>query len=78
DRLQAEGRVRLLHLGLGSDTLGVVSLDTYRDKVLSGVSGTPQEGTVRRFLERAVAATPELSFEQRTLRELGFGDGDVT
>ncbi|XP_066065512.1 inactive serine/threonine-protein kinase 19 isoform X2 [Chamaea fasciata] len=78
NRLRDEGRVRLLHLGLGSDALGVVSLELYRDKALAGVSGTPREGLVRRFLERAVAASPELSFEQSRMRELGFGDGDIT
>lgn len=47
-------------------------------QVLEGVAGTPREALVRRFLEQAVAASPELSFEQRTMRELGFGDGDIT
>uniref|UniRef100_A0A672TXW8 Uncharacterized protein n=1 Tax=Strigops habroptila TaxID=2489341 RepID=A0A672TXW8_STRHB len=33
DRLRADGRIRLLHVGLGTDTLGVVSMDSYREKV---------------------------------------------
>ncbi|NXW72722.1 STK19 kinase, partial [Hirundo rustica] len=78
NRLRDEGRVRLLHLGLGPDALGVVSLELYRQKALEAAAGTPREGLVRRFLERAVAASAELSFEQRGMREMGFGDGDVT
>ncbi|XP_014749474.1 PREDICTED: serine/threonine-protein kinase 19 [Sturnus vulgaris] len=78
NRLRDEGRVRLLHLGLGSDALGVVSLELYREKALAAVAGTPREGLVQRFLDTAVAASPELSFEQGRMRELGFGDRDVT
>ncbi|XP_068854733.1 inactive serine/threonine-protein kinase 19 [Aphelocoma coerulescens] len=78
NRLRDEGHVRLLHLGLGADALGVVSLELYREKALAAVAGTPREGLVRRFLDAAVAASPELSFEQRRMRELGFEDRDVT
>lgn len=39
NRLRDEGRLRLLHLGLGPDALGVVSLELYRDKVPGGGSG---------------------------------------
>ncbi|XP_053788965.1 serine/threonine-protein kinase 19 isoform X2 [Vidua chalybeata] len=78
NRLRDEGRVRLLHLGLGPDALGVVSLELYREKALAAVAGSPREPLVRRFLEAAVATSPGLSFEQRRMRELGFGDSDVT
>ncbi|RMC22575.1 hypothetical protein DUI87_00421 [Hirundo rustica rustica] len=80
NRLRDEGRVRLLHLGLGPDALGVVSLELYRPEGAGGRGRDPREGLVRRFLERAggVAASAELSFEQRGMREMGFGDGDVT
>uniref|UniRef100_A0A8U8BU19 Uncharacterized protein n=1 Tax=Geospiza parvula TaxID=87175 RepID=A0A8U8BU19_GEOPR len=36
NRLRDEGRVRLLHLGLGPDVLGVVSLELYREKAPGG------------------------------------------
>ncbi|KAM6993435.1 inactive serine/threonine-protein kinase 19 [Passerculus sandwichensis] len=78
NRLRDEGRVRLLHLGLGPDTLGVVSLELYREKVLAAVSGSPREALVRRFLEAAVAASPELGYERRGMGERGFGDKDIT
>ncbi|GAB0201589.1 serine/threonine-protein kinase 19 [Grus japonensis] len=78
NHLRAEGRIRLLHLGLGADTLGVVSTEPYKEKVLAAVAGTPRAGLVRRFLDAAVAACPELSYEQGRLRALGFGDTDVT
>ncbi|XP_058678558.1 serine/threonine-protein kinase 19 [Ammospiza caudacuta] len=78
NRLRDEGRVRLLHLGLGPDTLGVVSLELYREKVLAAVSGSPREPLVRRFLEAAVAASPELGYERRGMGERGFGDKDIT
>ncbi|NXN98857.1 STK19 kinase, partial [Rhinopomastus cyanomelas] len=73
-QLRRSGQILLLHLGLGPDALGVVSSDVYRDKVLQGVSGTPQAGVVRRFLEEVVAPCPRLSYE----RESGLGDDDVT
>ncbi|XP_074427614.1 winged helix repair factor 1, partial [Larus michahellis] len=78
NRLRDEGRIRLLHLGLGTDTLGVVFMEPYREKVLAGVAGTPRAELVRRFLDSAVAVCPDLSYEQSRVRELGFGDGDVT
>ncbi|XP_071657005.1 inactive serine/threonine-protein kinase 19 [Patagioenas fasciata] len=74
--LRAEGRILLLPLGLGPDTLGVVPTESYKEKVLAGVSGTPREGLVRRFLDVAVGR--EMGFEETRLREMGFGDGDVT
>ncbi|XP_049649002.1 serine/threonine-protein kinase 19 isoform X1 [Accipiter gentilis] len=78
NHLRDEGRIRLLHLGLGADTLGVVFVEPYKEKVLAAVAGTPQAGLVRRFLDSAVAACPELSYEQSRMRALGFEDGDVT
>ncbi|NWV66535.1 STK19 kinase, partial [Malurus elegans] len=78
NRLRDQGRVRLLHLGLGSDALGVVSLELYREKVLAAVAGTPREALIRRFVEEVVTVTPELSLEQKRMREMGFGDRDVT
>uniref|UniRef100_UPI0012932A6C serine/threonine-protein kinase 19 n=1 Tax=Lonchura striata TaxID=40157 RepID=UPI0012932A6C len=78
NRLRDEGRVRLLHLGLGPDALAVVSLPLYREKALAAVAGSPREPLVRRFLEAAVATSPELSYEQRSMREMGFGDSDIT
>ncbi|XP_074875311.1 winged helix repair factor 1 isoform X4 [Buteo buteo] len=78
NHLRDEGRIRLLHLGLGADTLGVVFMEPYKEKVLAAVAGTPQAGLVRRFLDSAVAACPELSYEQSRMRALGFEDGDVT
>lgn len=70
--------MRLLHLGLGGDALGVVSTEEYAQKVLQAVSGSPREGLVRRFLEGAVGACPLPGYDQRLLRQLGFGDADVT
>nr|XP_041568740.1 serine/threonine-protein kinase 19 isoform X4 [Taeniopygia guttata] len=78
ERLRAEGRLRLLHLGLGPDALGVVSARLYREKALAAVAGSPREPLVRRFLEVAVAARPELSYGERDMRDMGFGDSDVT
>ncbi|XP_027766438.1 serine/threonine-protein kinase 19, partial [Empidonax traillii] len=78
NRLRDEGQVRLLHLGLGPDALGVVRTELYRDKALQAVAGTPREGLVRRFLDEAVAATPELSYDRGRMESLGFGDRDVT
>ncbi|XP_050163627.1 serine/threonine-protein kinase 19 isoform X2 [Myiozetetes cayanensis] len=78
NRLRDEGQVRLLHLGLGPDALGVVRTELYRDKALQAVAGTPREGLVRRFLDEAVAATPELSYDRGRMESLGFGDSDVT
>ncbi|XP_072777207.1 inactive serine/threonine-protein kinase 19 isoform X5 [Taeniopygia guttata] len=78
ERLRAEGRLRLLHLGLGPDALGVVSARLYREKALAAVAGSPREPLVRRFLEVAVMARPELSYGERDMRDMGFGDSDVT
>ncbi|NXX43335.1 STK19 kinase, partial [Tricholaema leucomelas] len=78
NQLRAEGRIRLLHLGLGPDVLGVVFLEPYREKVLAAVAGTPREGVVRRFLDSAVASCPDLSFQQGQVQAFGFGDSDVT
>ncbi|XP_072704136.1 inactive serine/threonine-protein kinase 19 isoform X1 [Ciconia boyciana] len=78
NRLRDEGRIRLLHLGLGADTLGVVFMEPYKEKVLAAVAGTPRAGLVRRFLDSAVAACPDLGYEQGRVRALGFEDGDVT
>lgn len=78
DRLRADGRIRLLHVGLGTDTLGVVSMDSYREKVLAGAAGSPRAPLIRRFLDGAVAVSPALGYEERDLREWGFGDRDIT
>ncbi|XP_067172992.1 inactive serine/threonine-protein kinase 19-like [Apteryx mantelli] len=78
NRLRDEGRIRLLHLGFEADALGVVFTEPYTAKVLQAVAGKPQAGLVRRFLETAVAACPELSYEQSRMRVLGFADADVT
>ncbi|XP_061208226.1 inactive serine/threonine-protein kinase 19 [Neopsephotus bourkii] len=78
DRLRADGRIRLLHVGLGSDTLGVVCVDAYREKVLAGAAGSPRAPLIRRFLDGAVAASPALGYEERELKEWGFGDRDIT
>ncbi|NXU53907.1 STK19 kinase, partial [Turnix velox] len=78
NRLRDEGRIRLLHLGLGADTLGVVFMEAFRETVLARVAGTPRAELVRRFLDSAVAVCPELSYEQGRMKELGFGDRDIT
>ncbi|KAM8982801.1 LOW QUALITY PROTEIN: inactive serine/threonine-protein kinase 19-like [Ara ararauna] len=92
DRLRADGRIRLLHVGLGADTLGVVCMDAYREndtlgvvcmdayreKVLAGAAGSPRAPLIRRFLDGAVAASAALGYGERELREWGFGDRDVT
>ncbi|NXS66599.1 STK19 kinase, partial [Pandion haliaetus] len=78
NRLRDEGRIRLLHLGLGADTLGVVFMEPYKEKVLEAVAGTPRAGLVRRFLDSAVGACPELSYEQSRMRALGFEAQGVT
>ncbi|XP_072777203.1 inactive serine/threonine-protein kinase 19 isoform X1 [Taeniopygia guttata] len=72
ERLRAEGRLRLLHLGLGPDALGVVSARLYREKALAAVAGSPREPLVRRFLEVAVMARPELSYGERQLVAVGL------
>ncbi|XP_041269254.1 serine/threonine-protein kinase 19 [Onychostruthus taczanowskii] len=65
NRLRTGGRVRLLHLGLGPDVLGVVSLELYREKWERGASGT---ATSRR---RAVLSLVRRSrLRQVPLREL--------
>ncbi|XP_057255124.1 serine/threonine-protein kinase 19, partial [Pezoporus wallicus] len=74
DRLRADGRIRLLHVGLGADTLGVVCVDAYREKVLAGAAGSPRAPLIRRFLDGAVAASPALGYEEGELRAWGFGD----
>ncbi|XP_053908015.1 uncharacterized protein LOC128849620 isoform X2 [Cuculus canorus] len=78
NRLRDEGRVRLLHLGLGPDELAVVFMEPYREKVLAAVAGTPREGLVRRFLDTAVAASAALSYDEAQMRALGFEDRDIT
>ncbi|NXX83681.1 STK19 kinase, partial [Urocolius indicus] len=78
NRLRDEGRIRLLQLGLGPDALAVVFMEPYREKVLAAVDGTPRAGLVRRFLDSAVATCPDLSYERSRVRDLGFGDADVT
>nr|XP_041568739.1 serine/threonine-protein kinase 19 isoform X3 [Taeniopygia guttata] len=49
-----------------------------RHLALAAVAGSPREPLVRRFLEVAVAARPELSYGERDMRDMGFGDSDVT
>ncbi|XP_061863190.1 inactive serine/threonine-protein kinase 19 isoform X2 [Colius striatus] len=78
NRLRDEGHIRLLHLGLGTDTLAIVFMEPYREKVLAAVDGTPRAGLVRRFLDSAVATCPDLSYELSHVQDLGFGDADVT
>ncbi|XP_072704137.1 inactive serine/threonine-protein kinase 19 isoform X2 [Ciconia boyciana] len=39
NRLRDEGRIRLLHLGLGADTLGVVFMEPYKEKAAGGRGG---------------------------------------
>ncbi|XP_052630880.1 LOW QUALITY PROTEIN: serine/threonine-protein kinase 19 [Harpia harpyja] len=78
NHLRDEGRIRLLHLGLGADALGSSSWSPTRRRCWRRWQGPPQAGLVRRFLDSAVAACPELSYEQSRMRALGFEDGDVT
>lgn len=75
NRLQADGRVRLLHLGLGPDTVAVVGAEEYRETVLRAVEGSPHAPLVRRFLD---GVRPLLSFERGQLEEMGLRDSDVT
>ncbi|XP_074875309.1 winged helix repair factor 1 isoform X2 [Buteo buteo] len=39
NHLRDEGRIRLLHLGLGADTLGVVFMEPYKEKATGGRRG---------------------------------------
>ncbi|XP_067416364.1 inactive serine/threonine-protein kinase 19 [Emydura macquarii macquarii] len=78
-RLKGEGLVRLFQLGFDADTFGVVFTQDYTAKVLQSVEGKDHAGTVRRFLETALASCPDLSYEKgRMLQDFGFRDADIT
>ncbi|XP_015706496.1 serine/threonine-protein kinase 19 [Coturnix japonica] len=74
-RLQAEGRIRLLQLGLGSDTVAVIRDEDFREAVLRAVSDSPCFPLVRRFLTEAPRL---LSFQREQLQNMGLSDQHVT
>ncbi|XP_074839323.1 winged helix repair factor 1-like isoform X2 [Carettochelys insculpta] len=78
-RLKDEGLIRLFQLGFEADVFGVAFTQDYTDKVLQAVAGKEHAGTVRRFLETALASCAEISYDKgRMLSDFGFQDSDIT
>lgn len=77
--LREQGELLMFQLGFDSDAFGLVFTSDYKAKVLAGEEGKETQGTVEKFLEKAVPSCTDLSFNKdKMLKKFLFTDSEIT
>ncbi|KAM9391398.1 inactive serine/threonine-protein kinase 19-like isoform 2-T2 [Pholidichthys leucotaenia] len=79
NKLREQGEVLMFQLGFDADAFGLIFASDYKAKVLAAEEGKGTQPTVKKFLEKVVSSSTDLSFtKDKMLQQFLFTDSEIT
>ncbi|XP_072298306.1 serine/threonine-protein kinase 19 [Eucyclogobius newberryi] len=79
NKLREQGELLMFQLGFDSEAFGLVFASDYKTKVLAGQDGRDTEETVKKFMDKVLSSSTDLSFSKdQMLRDFLFTDAEIT